>query len=102
MLRKSCQVVLYLLLLMAVASPLLQLDSWDQFPVSSDDIECQITYCLCILGMVLIFTGILELVPMLWRTIVPLVRVASTRPVRVSDDLGSPPGYTYLSLPLRI
>ena len=65
MLRKSCQFVATALLLMAVLTPVMQLDSWDKFPVSSDDIELAVTLCLCILGMGLVFTTILKLVPTL-------------------------------------
>lgn len=65
MLRKSCQIVVAALLLMAVLTPVMQLDSWDKFPVSSDDIELAVTFCLCTLGMGLVFTTILKLVPTL-------------------------------------
>jgi hypothetical protein len=65
MLRKSCQFVAAALLLMAVLMPVMQLDSWDRFPVSSDDIELAVTLCLCIVGMGLVFTTILKLAPAL-------------------------------------
>jgi hypothetical protein len=45
---------------MAVLSPVLQLDSCDRFPVSTGDIEAEITYCLCSIGMVLVFAGVLR------------------------------------------
>ncbi len=71
--RKCCQLILLLLLLMAVISPLLQLDSWDRFPVSSDDIECQVTCCLCSIGMLLSFAAMLKLVQVLRRVVGPVL-----------------------------
>ncbi len=76
MLRKLCRIVLIALLLTAIVSPILQLDSWDSFPASSDDIECQVTYCLCIIGMMLVFTSILKFIPM-WKVADPLQLVPS-------------------------
>ncbi|HET7870872.1 MAG TPA: hypothetical protein VFL42_00050 [Terriglobales bacterium] len=81
MLRKSCQLVVAALLLMAVLTPVMQLDSWDKFPVSSDDIEIAVTICLCILGMGLVFTRILKTTPTLLRLLfqVPMLsRIASS------------------------
>jgi hypothetical protein len=60
MANKFCKFVLLSLLLMAVLSPVLQLDSCDRFPVSTGDIEAEITYCLCSIGMVLAFAGVLR------------------------------------------
>lgn len=45
--------------LMAVASPFMQLDSWDKFPVATGDIELQIIMNLCVFGMFFVFAGIL-------------------------------------------
>lgn len=100
--RKLCKVVLLLLLLMAVLTPLLQLDSWDMFPVSSDDIEAQTTHCLCILGMFLVFTGMLKLIPVLLRSIVPLVLFSSADPLSLTEDAHSLCALTQRSTPLRI
>ena len=47
---------------MVVATPFLQVDSLDQFPVSTDDFEAQLTCTLCLLGMFLVFTTVLKLV----------------------------------------
>jgi len=102
MLRKLCKVVLLLLVLLAVLTPLLQLDSWDKFPVSSDDIEAQTTHCLCFLGMVLIFTGILKLIPVLLRSIVPVVVFSSANPLSLTEDAHSVSALTQRSTPLRI
>ncbi|MGH9566437.1 MAG: hypothetical protein ACRD4I_10660 [Candidatus Angelobacter sp.] len=44
---------------MAVASPFMQLDSWDKFPVATGDIELQIIMNLCVFGMFFVFAGIL-------------------------------------------
>lgn len=68
MLRKLRQVVLLLMMAMAVLSPFMQLDSWDNFPTSTDDIELQIIFGLCIVGMILVFVGIMQLVPILLRS----------------------------------
>lgn len=73
MAQKIGKIVLFSLMLMAVLSPLLQLHSCDRFPVSSDDIEAEIMYCLCSLGMVLVLTGLLKLVSALAGTIVPFL-----------------------------
>ena len=73
MLHKTCKIVLLSLLLIAVLSPMLQLNSCDRFPVSSDDIEADVTYCLCSLGMVLVLvvSSMLKIMPLLARSVVP-------------------------------
>ncbi len=53
------KLVLILMLVMAVASPFMQLDSWDKFPVATDDLELQIIMNLCMLGMFFVLAGIL-------------------------------------------
>src|SRR5690349_2334804 len=45
------KIVLMLILLMAVLSPFMQLDSWDNFPVATGDIELQIISVLFTAGM---------------------------------------------------
>jgi hypothetical protein len=55
--------VLMMLLVMAVASPFLQIDSLDQFPVNTGDFEIQVICCLCMLGMFLVFTAFITLSP---------------------------------------
>ena len=71
-LRKT---VLCLILFMVAISPLLQLNSLDQFPVASDDIEIQAIYCLLSLGMLLVITLVLTLLPVLtlWKLLAPPV-----------------------------
>jgi len=59
MLRKLPQIVLVLMVLMAVFSPFMQLDSWDRFPVATGDIELQIISVLFETGMFFVFAGIL-------------------------------------------
>lgn len=63
------KLVLILLVGMAVASPFMQLDSWDMFPVATDDIELQIILNLCLIGMFFAFAGILvQLFPAFLRS----------------------------------
>jgi hypothetical protein len=57
--QKLCKLVLILTVLMAVASPFMQLDSWDKFPVATGDIELQMIMNLCVLGMFFVFARIL-------------------------------------------
>lgn len=73
MAQKIGKIILFSLMLMAVLSPLLQLHSCDRFPVSTDDIEAEIMYCLCSLGMVLVLTGVLKLISALARSILPFL-----------------------------
>lgn len=63
MLRRLCIITLCAITLMTVASPMLQLDSLDSFPVSSDDIELLVVFCLCLAGMMLLFAHIFKLAP---------------------------------------
>lgn len=101
MLRKSCQIVLAALLLMAVLTPVMQLDSWDKFPVSSDDIEFAITLCLCILGMGLVFARIMKLVPILLLSGLQR-QSSSSMSVSISRDVNQLlAGTPFPSIPLR-
>jgi hypothetical protein len=59
-LRKT---VLLLMMAITVLSPFMQLDSWDNFPTSTDDLELQIIFGLCIIGMFLVFAGVAKLLP---------------------------------------
>ena len=63
--RKLPKIVLVLIVLMAVFSPFMQLDSWDRFPVATGDIELQIISVLFETGMFFVFAGILKLFPAL-------------------------------------
>jgi hypothetical protein len=50
---------------MIVFSPFMQLDSWDAFPVSSGDLELHLIGTFCVIGMFLVFVGIMNLCPSL-------------------------------------
>ena len=71
-LRKA---VLCLILVVLAATPLLQLNSLDKFPVATDDIEIQAIYCLLSFGMLLVITLVLTLLPILtlWKLLAPPV-----------------------------
>src|SRR5215467_12184228 len=82
--RKLPKIVLVLIVLMAVLSPFMQLDSWDRFPVATGDIELQIISVLFETGMFFVIAGILKLFPALLRFAVrpPAVTIA-----RLSRDV---------------
>ncbi|HST77231.1 MAG TPA: hypothetical protein VLN58_01945 [Verrucomicrobiae bacterium] len=63
MLDKFRKLVLFLMAAMVLLSPFMQLDSWDNFPRSTDDIELQIIFGLCLIGMFLVFVGVAKLLP---------------------------------------
>lgn len=58
-LRRLPKIVLILIVLMAVFSPFMQLDSWDRFPVATGDIELHIISVLFETGMFFVLAGIL-------------------------------------------
>jgi hypothetical protein len=102
MVHKICKVVLLSLLLMALLSPLLQLNSCDRFPASGD-IEAEITYCLCSLGMVLVLTGVLRLIPELSRALIPLLLPQfCAQAFLMPDEKSLQRGPVLLLVPLRI
>ena len=69
MLRKLPKIVLVLMVLMALFSPFMQLDSWDNFPVATGDIELHIISVLFETGMFFVFAGImLSLFPAFLRS----------------------------------
>lgn len=68
MLHKLPKIILILMVLMAILSPFMQLDSWDRFPVATGDIELQIISVLFETGMFFVFAGILKLFPALLRS----------------------------------
>jgi hypothetical protein len=80
--HKMPKIVLVLILLMAVLSPFMQLDSWDNFPVATGDIEFQIITVLFEIGMFFVFAGILTLFPGLLRSgfLIPSLACASRSP----------------------
>jgi len=68
MLDRLRKLVLMLMAVMVFLSPFMQLDSWDNFPVSTDDIELQLMFGLCLIGMFLVFVGVAKLLPELMRS----------------------------------
>jgi hypothetical protein len=65
--RKLPKVVLVLIVLMAVLSPFMQLDSWDNFPVATGDFEMHMISVLFETGMFFVIAGIFKLFPELLR-----------------------------------
>ena len=65
--RKLPKIVLVLIVLMAVFSPVMQLDSWDNFPVATGDLELHLISVLFETGMFFVIAGILKLFPALLR-----------------------------------
>jgi hypothetical protein len=64
--HKLRKLVLILMLTMAIASPFMQLDSWDMFPTATDDLELHIIMNLCMLGMFFVLaTVLMKLFPVL-------------------------------------
>jgi hypothetical protein len=68
MLDRLRKIVLALMMAMILLSPFMQLDSWDNFPTSTDDIELQLMFGLCLIGMFLVFVGVAKLMPALMRS----------------------------------
>lgn len=66
--RKTPKIVLLLIVLMAVFSPFMQLDSWDNFPVATGDMETHLISVLFETGMFFVIAGILKLFPRLLCT----------------------------------
>jgi hypothetical protein len=65
MLQNFRKIVLALMMAMILLSPFMQLDSWDNFPTSTDDLELQLIFGLCLIGMFLVFVGVATLLPTL-------------------------------------
>jgi hypothetical protein len=65
MLQQLRKIVLMLMMAMILLSPFMQLDSWDNFPTSTDDLELQLIFGLCLIGMFLVFVGVAKLLPQL-------------------------------------
>jgi hypothetical protein len=66
--RQMPKIVLLLILLMAVFSPFMQLDSLDNFPIATGDMESHLISVLFEIGMFFVFAGILKLFPRLLCT----------------------------------
>jgi hypothetical protein len=94
------KVVLVLIVLMAVCSPFMQLDSWDNFPVGTGDIEMHMISVLFETGMFFVIAGILKLFPALLRTGYRLPTVTFAGFVREAAPLQSV--FSSFAVPLRI
>src|SRR5258708_13605886 len=68
----------------ALLTPFLQIDSLDKFPVSTDDFEVQVTCCLSVMGMLLVFARLLKIVPSALRLDLPALPDGGTKLVFVS------------------
>jgi hypothetical protein len=100
MLRKLPQIVLVLIVLMAIFSPFMQLDSWDNFPVATGDIELHVISVLFETGMFFVFAGILlSLFPTLSSGFLIPSRAVSSR---VQDTAAPEAELSSFAVPLRI
>jgi hypothetical protein len=100
MLHQLRKLVLLLMMAMILLSPFMQLDSWDNFPVSTDDIELQLMFGLCLIGMFLVFVGVAKLLPIMMSAAF-LAPSPSSR--LVEFEAISPKAVLFaFSLPLRI
>ncbi|MGE5323842.1 MAG: hypothetical protein ACM3SW_13320 [Actinomycetota bacterium] len=100
MLDRLRKIVLLLIGVMTLLSPFMQLDSWDAFPRSTDDLELQLIFALCLVGMFLVFVGVAQLLPEAIHAILRGRAVAA----HLSDCEPSTPAIalSLLSPPLRI
>jgi len=78
MVQRLRQLVLLLILAMVVFSPFMQLDSWDAFPVATGDLELHLIGTFSVVGMFLVFVGILRCCPsfLTWKFTGPLLFLA--------------------------
>jgi hypothetical protein len=98
--RKLPKIILVLIVLMAVFSPFMQLDSWDRFPVATGDIELQIISVLFETGMFFVIAGILKLFPALLRFALRPPTVTFSKLSRDVAPLGT--DLASFAVPLRI
>jgi hypothetical protein len=99
MLDRLRKIVLALMALMVLLSPFMQMDSWDNFPVSTDDIELQLIFGLCLIGMFLVFVGVAKLLPELMLS--TFVRAAKAVDQVDFDSSQPEAGLFVFSPPLR-
>jgi hypothetical protein len=87
---------------MALASPVLQCESLDSFPVSSDDFESAVMLCLCMAGMILMFARLVRLILILLLEVARL-RAPSvlSATLRIDNRIEAPMFISFLD-PLRI
>jgi len=98
--RKMPKIVLVLIVLMAVLSPFMQLDSLDDFPNRTGDLEAHLITVLFETGMFFVIAGILKLFPQILCTNVqpPAVIFSS-----ISRDVAPLQGaFSCFAVPLRI
>jgi hypothetical protein len=98
--RKMPKIVLILIVLMAVLSPFMQLDSLDNFPVATGDIEMHLISVLFETGMFFVFAGFLKLFPGLFCTNIEsptMIFAGFTRDVAPLQS-----AFSCLAVPLRI
>ena len=101
MLHKLPKIILVLIVLMAIFSPFMQLDSWDKFPVATGDIELQIISVLFETGMFFVFAGILlSLFPTLLRAVFLIPSLTFTS--RTADVAAPETVFSSFVVPLRI
>jgi len=98
--RKLPKIVLTLIVLMAVLSPFMQLDSLDNFPVATGDMEAHLISVLFETGMFFVFAGILKLFPQLLCT--NLQPPASEFSGFTHDVAPLQSAFSCLAVPLRI
>ncbi|HYX49855.1 MAG TPA: hypothetical protein VE843_08945 [Ktedonobacteraceae bacterium] len=98
--RKTPKIVLLLIVLMAVLSPFMQLDSLDNFPVATGDIEMHLISVLFETGMFFVFAGILKLFPgLLCTNVQPPSMIFSSFSREMAPLLSASSSF---SVPLRI
>lgn len=98
--HKLRKLVLVLMLTMAVASPFMQLDSWDMFPTATDDLELRIIMNLCVLGMFFVLATVLfKLFPILLK--LPFVARSRDSFLRESEVPAPESAFLGISPPLR-
>src|ERR1700686_443645 len=98
--HKLPKIVLILIVLLAVLSPFMQLDSLDDFPIGTGDIEMHLISVLFETGMFFVFAGILKLFPKLLCTNVrpPAMIFSGLR----GDVAPQQSAFFCFALPLRI
>ena len=94
--------ILLALTLMALASPMMQFDSLDSFPVCSDDIELLVMFCLCFLGMALVFAHLFKPILIFFRAMLPPVQIFCSPALLISGECGNLVSLLTAPVPLRI
>lgn len=74
---------------MVIFSPFMQLDSWDAFPVASGDLELHLIGTFCVIGMFLVFVGIMKLCPELLRSCIKAPSVLFHSVTAVTESIES-------------